>query len=102
VHRLVAEVFIGNIGSMHINHIDRNRKNNNLENLELVTIKENNIHSAKLGARINVLTKDGLAAIKRHLKLGILTQRELSCLIGITQSTITKINQGKLKYYGLQ
>jgi hypothetical protein len=102
VHRLVAEVFIGELGKLHVNHIDRNRANNCANNLELVTPKQNNIHSAKLGAKINKITKEDLLAIKKHLALSILSQREIAFLVGVSQSIITRINQGKLQYYGLQ
>ena len=43
VHRLVAENFIGAIPeNMVVDHIDRNKINNNLENLRIVTVSINN------------------------------------------------------------
>lgn len=49
VHRLVAAAFIGDIPKgMQINHIDGNKINNNLDNLEIVTQSENMIHSIKV------------------------------------------------------
>lgn len=49
VHRLVAENFIGPRPSpYHIaNHIDNNKKNNNVNNLEYATLTENQLHAAK-------------------------------------------------------
>lgn len=42
VHRLVWEVFVGPIPEgMQINHKDENKSNNSLENLEIVTPKQN-------------------------------------------------------------
>lgn len=52
LHRLVAEHFIinkpENYQNLFINHIDGCRLNNNVENLEYVTIRENNIHSIEV------------------------------------------------------
>lgn len=42
VHRLVYEAFVGDIpDGMTINHKDENKENNCLENLELLTVKDN-------------------------------------------------------------
>ncbi len=45
VHRIIAEVFLSNPeGKEVINHIDHDRRNNRVENLEYMTIAENNNH----------------------------------------------------------
>ncbi len=45
VHRLVAEAFIVNTHSReYINHRDRDKRNNHVDNLEWVTVSENMIH----------------------------------------------------------
>ena len=50
VHRLVADAFIPNVsGKPFINHIDADRTNNCVENLEWCTGSENALHSFKLG-----------------------------------------------------
>ena len=49
IHRLVAETFIGVKRGMVINHKDGNKKNNKLENLEVITQKENVKHAIRTG-----------------------------------------------------
>ena len=50
LHRLVAITFIPNLENKEqVNHIDGNKLNNNLENLEWVTNTENQIHKVKIG-----------------------------------------------------
>lgn len=52
VHRLVAMAFIENPGNKTVvNHMDGNRSNNEVTNLEWVTPKENVLHSFKYGER---------------------------------------------------
>jgi len=50
VHRLVAEGFIENKDNKEtINHIDGNKSNNHVDNLEWATYSENMIHAYKTG-----------------------------------------------------
>ena len=52
IHRLVAQFWLDNIDKKkEVNHIDGNKKNNNMINLEWATSKENSHH------KINVLNK---------------------------------------------
>ena len=47
IHRLVAEAFIGIKKDKEVNHIDFDRTNNNINNLEVITRLENSMHSIK-------------------------------------------------------
>lgn len=49
VHRLVLQAFNPNEEELEVNHIDGNKRNNNLGNLEWVTQKENVKHAYELG-----------------------------------------------------
>jgi hypothetical protein len=54
VHRLVAKAFIHNTEHKStVNHIDRNRSNNHIRNLEWSTMSEQNYHSALVSQKGN-------------------------------------------------
>lgn len=53
VHRVIATTFIPNIHNLSfVNHIDENKQNNNVKNLQWCTSKENNNHGTR-GLRIS-------------------------------------------------
>lgn len=62
VHTLVVEQFIGHIDEgLCVNHKDGNKQNNNVNNLEIVTVKENTVH-----AHANHLTSRECPVIVEH------------------------------------
>ena len=65
VHRLVAENFIQNSDNKpEVNHIDGNKLNNNLSNLEWVTRSENIVHGFNNG----LISKDKNNRGKNHFR----------------------------------
>lgn len=104
VHRLVAMAFIPNPNNkMCVNHIDGNRSNNNVNNLEWVTPKENVLHSYKYGNRKicknvprNTLLTD--FQINQIDKLRTLyTVKEISKLFNIEYQSLKNIIHKKKK-----
>lgn len=61
IHRLVAETFIPNPNNLHcVNHIDGNKHNNNVNNLEWCTYSENTNKAIEIGLfNKEVLFKNG-------------------------------------------
>lgn len=52
VHRLVADAFLSKIkGKNDVNHIDGNKRNNCVDNLEWMTRSENHLHAFKIKLR---------------------------------------------------
>lgn len=105
VHRLVMMAFnpIENMDELEVNHIDGNKKNNKLENLEWCTASENQIHAFKTGlnksrrgeeSNFSKLTNDDVKKIFELREKGLL-QREIAEIVGCTKSNISCILRGK-------
>lgn len=65
IHRLVAECYLDNPkGLREVNHIDGNKQNNSVENLEWCTTRDNHLHAYKTGLKPNTTPKQREAAKK--------------------------------------
>lgn len=104
VHRLIAIYFIPNPDNKpHINHIDSNPSNNNINNLEWCTASENTIHAIKVGRRVN-----GKNVFKTNEKIidKLLTMinngytfKEIAKELNLSTSMISGIRNKRCKYW---
>lgn len=70
VHRLVVETFIGEIPKgMHVNHIDGNKTNNYVSNLEVVTPSENSRHAFQLGLSVARRGEDSSSSVLKEYEI---------------------------------
>ena len=102
VHRLVLENFrpIENMEEMQVNHIDGNKENNSLSNLEWVTCKDNIKHAVENNLRAEIngaakLTKEQVIDIYIRSKKGE-SNKILSKEYGVHPDTIGRIKNQKL------
>lgn len=97
IHRLLAKCFLKNYtDGLEINHINGLRSDNRLDNLELVTHKENMAHS--LARRLNngtfrsssaKLQKNEVVFLKNYS--GTMQKKHLALIFGIHRSTLRSL-----------
>jgi hypothetical protein len=95
IHRLVADAFIGKCPDAHdVDHIDHNRKNNNLYNLQYMSISKNRSNKGEL-CGMTKLTEPKVRLIK-HLEncRPKMTHKEIADLFGVKAPAIYKIWHG--------
>lgn len=100
IHRILAITFMPNpLNKRDINHIDGDKLNYDLSNLEWATPQENMAHAIRTGLINNKGTNNGhsklkdseIMEIRRLLKNGEMSQGEIGDLFGITRGHISHI-----------
>ncbi|WP_287257700.1 NUMOD4 domain-containing protein [Mesorhizobium sp.] len=94
VHRLVAAAFIrppkkGEEG----NHLDLDKKNNNVENLEWVTSRENSCHyvAAMRAAGVSLERRKEASAIREYRVQTGASHRQIAAIFRVPKSTVANI-----------
>lgn len=105
IHRLLATHFIPNpTNKPHVNHIDGNKQNNSLTNLEWATCKENAMHAMSLG-----LYEPAIAATRKGIDQYSLSGdflashisiHEAGRITGVAWQNISKVLRGERKHAG--
>ena len=92
VHRLIASYYLPNPEDKpDVNHIDGNKSNNSIENLEWVTKSENQLHSRRvLKNKGRARKQDRIDAIKFLYKNGF-TQEKIASAFEISHPRVVKI-----------
>lgn len=98
VHRLVAEAFLGPARGREVNHINGDKADNRVENLEWVTHAENQAHARAVLRRWvgrkgtgRKLTDEQVAAIREDPR----EYREIAAAYGVSEPVISNIKNGK-------
>lgn len=107
VHRLVAMTFLKPVlGKDCVNHIDAIKTNNHLENLEWVTLGENNIHASKMGLQRGTfgkgednsnatLTAAQVIEMRQQFKRGKHKIKDFAKLYGTSEHHMGRIIRGR-------
>lgn len=101
IHRLVADAFLTTITSKdQVNHIDGNKLNNNISNLEWVTAKENIQHATDTGLKDQKGDKSVAARLTNEDAINIVNdkrkQRDIAVSYGVCFQKISDIKSGRL------
>ena len=107
LHRLLAETFIPNPeGKKFVNHINGNKSDNRVENLEWCTASENSKHAFDNGLLSNPvlkgedhgmskLSQSDINEIRHRYKTENIYQSTLADIYGVGQSHISRIIRGE-------
>lgn len=110
VHKLVMAAFVGEAGTRDVNHIDGDKTNNRLANLEYCDRLHNVRHAIRTGLQNNAGEGNGMhkytagqiVAAHRMVSSGA-TQRSAAAATGVSEGMVQQVATGKRwKHLGLK
>ena len=114
IHRVVAQAFLLNYSNeLQVNHIDGNKTNNRIDNIEMVTNRENSIHAHKTGlikkresfsnkkTILDIYQVLSIYSMPRHRKNSkdVFTMQYIADCFNVSMSCVSKIATGKKHKY---
>lgn len=98
IHRVVAEHFLTDWdNNLTVNHKDSNKQNNHINNLEMITVSENNKHrnrNNKYMYRSSKLPKQEVLKVLKDSNR-TLNNQQWANLLGVSRFVIRDIRRGK-------
>jgi predicted XRE-type DNA-binding protein len=106
IHRLVAQAFIENANNKkEVNHLDGDRSNNHLYNLEWVTRRENEKHAHEMGLKNQTgennpmckFSDETVKQIRLMYNTGNYKQSELAKMFNVSKMQVSRIVRNLLR-----
>lgn len=101
VHRLVCQAFLRGFDSdKQVNHIDGNKSNNRIDNLEMVTNMQNRQHAVRMGLIAKGESHGGAKIKSKHVAQikalkGSATYKQIGIRFGISAPSVSRIINGQ-------
>lgn len=100
VHRLVAEAFIPNPGNKpQVNHLDEDKTNNRVDNLEWCTARENSNHGTRT-KRMSITNSKPIICTNGNIKEKYASQKEFCLKYRFSSGQVSEVISGKHKTVG--
>lgn len=100
IHRIVAEAFIANPENKpQVNHIDEDKTNNRVDNLEWMTNEENRNHGTAI-KRMCITNSKPIICTKGDMREKYASQKEFCLKYNLSSGHVSEVVSGKRKTVG--